>query len=419
MKVININRNIRYLLIGLLCLYPVVGARVLPFGDGGRYLSVLAAPISVLLIWYAILTRQLALREGWSEGVKWLLPLLPFTLAFWVSTLIHPGTEMHGETFSRIIYGALLFIAARLLGVRVHHLLWGCFFAGLVYFAIAVHDVFMLSSERISSGYKVYLGEDGAIRAGGGSNPIHFGQITFFLFGVLVLGVFSGAAKHDVKVASLWLLSIALLVAATLLTLSRGPLLAIVPLVLLVFYIADQSLRKWIAVLSFSGVVLAGITLVAYPDALARIMLAWTEVHRYFTEPSFTFSSVGARLEMWRIALIAWSQNPLQGVGFISYQQLQADLPMLGTIDPIVAIHPHLHNDYMQGVVQGGALLLSGLVATQVLIAVLHRKNVYLLWLVFAWVFFSFVDLLFFKKSMLTMFVSAYALFAAAEINDE
>ncbi|NDV13470.1 O-antigen ligase family protein [Crenobacter caeni] len=419
MKVININRNIRYLLIGLLCLYPVVGARVFPLGDGGRYLSVLAAPVSVLLIGYAISTRQFSLRDGWSEGGKWLLPLLPFTFAFWVSTLIHPGTEMHGETFSRIIYGALLFIAARLLGVRVHHLLWAGFFAGLVYFVIAIHDVFMLSPERMSSGYKVYLGEDGAIRAGGGSNPIHFGQVTFFLFGMLVLGVFSGAAKHDVKVASLWLLSIALLVVATLLTLSRGPLLAIVPLVLLVFYIADQSLKKWIAVLSFSGVVLAGIALVAYPDALARIMLAWTEVHRYFTEPSFTFSSVGARLEMWRIALLAWSKNPLFGMGFVSYSQLQADMPLIGVIDPVVASHVHFHNDYMQSVVQGGAFLLSGLVASQLLIAVLHRKNVYILFLVFSWVFFSFVDLLFFKKSMLTMFVSVYALFAAAEINDE
>ncbi|RQW25912.1 O-antigen ligase domain-containing protein [Rhodobacteraceae bacterium CH30] len=419
MKIIEINRGVRYLLIGLLCLYPVVGARILPLGDGGRYLSVLAAPVSTLLIGYAIATRQFSLRDGFLEGFKWLLPLLPFTFAFWVSTLVHPGTEMHGDTFSRIIYGFLLFLAARLLGVRVQHLLWGAFFAGLVYFAIAMHDLFILSPEKISAGYKVYLGEGGAIRAGGGSNPIHFGQVTVFLFGILVLGVFSGGTKHDAKVASLWLFAIALSIVATLLTLSRGPLLAIIPLALLVFYIADQSLKKWIAILFFSGVVLVAVMLIAYPDALSRIMLAWTEVHRYFTEPAFTFSSVGARLEMWRIALLAWSANPLLGVGFISYPQLQTDLPMLGIIDPIVAIHPHLHNDYMQSVVQGGTLLLFGLVATQVLIAILHRKNVYIVWLVLAWVFFSFVDLLFFKKSMLTMFVSAYALFAAVEVNDE
>lgn len=419
MKIIEINSNVRYLLIGLLCLYPVVGARILPLGDGGRYLSALAAPVSALLIGYAIATRQFSLREGWLEGFKWLLPLLPFSCAFWVSTIIHPSTEMHGDAFSRVAYGVLLFIAARLLGVRVKHLLWGAFFAGLAYFFIAIYDVFMLSPEKISAGYKIYRGEGGAIRAGGGSNPIHFGQITVFLFGTLALGVLSVNWKHSAITVWFWLLAMALAMVATLLTLSRGPLLAIIPLVLLVFYIADQSLKKWIAILFCSGIALAAAILVAYPDALSRIILAWTEVHRYFTEPVFTFSSVGARLEMWRIALLAWSANPLFGVGFVSYSQLQADLPMIGIIDPVVASHVHFHNDYMQSVVQGGALLLFGLVATQVLIAILHRKNVYIVWLVLAWVLFSFVDLLFFKKSMLTMFVSVYALFAAAKANDE
>lgn len=419
MKIIEINRKIRYLLIVLLCLYPVVGARILPLGDGGRYLSVLAAPVSLLLIGYAAATRQFSLSDGLLEGFKWLLPLLPFVFAFWVSTLIHPRTEMHGETFSRVIYGFLLFLAARLLGLRVQHLLWGAFFAGLVYFAIAIYDVFILSPEKINSGYKVYSGEGGAIRAGGGSNPIHFGQVTVFLLGVLVLGIFSGDTKHDAKVALLWLFAIALSVVATLLTLSRGPLLAIIPLALLVFYIADQSLKKWISILFFSGVVLAAVMLATYPAALSRTMLAWTEAHRYFTEPVFTFSSVGARLEMWRIALLAWSANPWLGVGFISYLQLQADLPMLGIINSAVATHAHFHNDYMQSVVQGGGLLLGGLIATQVSIVFLNRNNIYLVWLVLAWVTFSFIDLLFFKKSMLTMFVSVYALFSAAKVNNE
>lgn len=413
-----LNNYVRYVLIVLFCMYPVVGGKIFPFGDGGRYLSVLAAPISLFLIFYAVTLKQVDVLSLIKDGARWLLPLLPFALAFYVSTVVHPGTEMHGEIVSRLLYGVLLFLGARLVGLRMKHLLWGAFFASLAYFVVSVHDVFVMDASIPPVGYKVFIDESGIVRAGGGSNPIHFGQVSIFLLGVLALGVFSERAYLDVKTLLLWSSGGLLALLATLLTLSRGPLLALLPLAILVFCSASREVKKWLLVVFVSVFIFAIAALIAYPGALSRIVLAWTEVERYFTEPIFTFSSVGARLEMWRIGLLAWSTSPLFGVGFVSYAQLQQNIPLLGVIDPVVASHMHFHNDYMQSLVQGGIVLFLGLIATQLIIAYVHRKSFYILWLVSAWVVFSIVDLLFFKKSMLTMFVSVYALYSAAEKND-
>lgn len=414
----NLNKCFRCALIFLFCLYPVVGAKVFPFGDGGRYLSVLAAPCALLLIFYAVISKQVVMQSLFMDGVKWAMPLFPLALAFYVSTVVHPGTQMHGEILSRIFYGVLLFLGARLVGVRTKHLIFGAFIASFAYFVVSIHDVFVMNLNMPPANYRIFIDESGAVRAGGGSNPIHFGQVSIFLLGVLALAIFSGRDIFGIKALLLWGIGVLLALLAALLTLSRGPLLALFPLAVLVFYSANREVRKWLLVAFFVICMFAMSVLIAYPDALSRIVLAWTEVERYFAEPTFTFSSVGARLEMWRVGLLAWSTSPFFGVGFVSYAQLQQNIPLLGVIDPVVASHMHFHNDYMQSLVQGGIVLILGLIATQFIIAYVHRKNFYILWLVSAWVVFSMVDLLFFKKSMLTMFVSAYALYSAAEKND-
>src|SRR5262245_58714875 len=69
----------RRVLLPVLLWYPAIGLDYLPFGNSGRYLTVLAGPLSALflIVWYHRDWRQLA-----ADARAWLVPFLPLLIAY-------------------------------------------------------------------------------------------------------------------------------------------------------------------------------------------------------------------------------------------------------------------------------------------------------------------------------------------------
>lgn len=141
-----------------------------------------------------------------------------------------------------------------------------------------------------------------------------------------------------------------------LLTQSRGPLLAFVPVFLLVLVNYARDTGHWrrslllIAAVVCGGV-LAGISL--HGEVLARFARVGTEVVRY-DQSSDELGSVGERLEMWHIAGHAALDHPLTGVGLDRFGPYVREQVAQGHASPEIAKYDHPHNEYLEWAATGG-----------------------------------------------------------------
>jgi O-antigen ligase len=125
------------------------------------------------------------------------------------------------------------------------------------------------------------------------------------------------------------------------------------------------SFNWWRAVLAV--LVLAGSCFVLFYLRQDRLMLAYREVVHYFNvlgvDASAAATSVGARLEMYRLGLTAFWHNPVFGMGSgVRPYLLQA----YGGLGETQLTHRHFHSEFLQVLVEGGlvwALALSAAIS--------------------------------------------------------
>jgi O-antigen ligase len=385
------------ILLAAILLYPVIGIRYLPFGNGGRYLSSITGPLALvfLLVWH---------RQQWrlllSEAAAWLAPFLPFLIAYLIVMAWHGLRETEPDVLSRLLWGSVTYLGALHAGLRRDHLFWAAAVGAFAYFAAALWDI-------------AYLGE---YRAGGGANPVHFAFVAMWLAGLAALGA---ALQPDAPRARriVWLLAALCGLIACILAGTRAALLALVALYALAMFATHGRQRRTLQLSAAIGVVaLAGFS--AFYDLIGdRIALVWQEVNRYYTEPSFTFSGVGARLELWRIGLELFAQHPLLGAGFTGFAQLAPTASTMA-LDPGIRELPHMHSDWVHTLAFGGTLLLAGHLTTILLLARAARRDPPRLWILLAALSFGLVDVVLHGKFMLSFFVAAWAVYAAAGQND-
>ena len=159
--------------------------------------------------------------------------------------------------------------------------------------------------------------------------------------------------------------------------------------------------------------------MVFYDPFEARLLDVWQEVDHYYNEATFTYTSVGGRLEIWRIGWLILVEHPAFGAGFTTFAELMKTMPSVGRIDPEIVAQPHFHNDWVQSAALGGGVLLCGHLLTLLLLARRARHDTARLWLLAAAVTFGLTDLIVHRKVMLSFFVAAWALYAAAGQPDE
>lgn len=185
-------------------------------------------------------------------------------------------------------------------------------------------------------------------RAEGFTNAIRFGNIA------MLMGMFCwilSLARNFSKIEKfiLWVSGSAG-VFASVLSLSRGGwlILFVLPFIFL-FYARDKAVKKKIMVL----IVVLWISLVAVfsfvPLAKERIAQAETQITGYFEHrDEYAPTSVGARLEQWRLSWRLGWDKPLTGWGLSGIKQGRALYLEKGEAHPSIVGISHTHNEFLE-----------------------------------------------------------------------
>jgi O-antigen ligase len=284
-----------------------------------------------------------ALAPHWKE-VRWVVAAFAFQLALAaVFVLLRPEADLSNlDNPSRMLLGlsaAMLVLLAR----PPRALLWW----GVVGGAVAALPFVLWQ--------RVVLHMD---RPGGWLNPITFGDLAMCL--ALVALAAAVDYRHSTRKALPAALGVAAGLAASLVTGSRGGLLAL-PLAGLLFLCYAQLLhsRRVRLLLVGSFVLIGAAFFVPATGMQERAELGVTEVRTWMNGGS-AFSSLGIRLELWKGATMLIAERPFTGLDPVAVRRELRRHVEAGDLDPAILLVEHLHNDPLQALASGG---IGGLLA--------------------------------------------------------
>ncbi|WP_193584144.1 O-antigen ligase family protein [Laribacter hongkongensis] len=385
-----------------LLIFPVIGVGYFPLGNSSRYLSVWAGPISLLAISYIYFKNQKSLNI-YQEAKKAFTPFISFIpfLGTWIFTTQWHQISPENDLLSRLIWIYPIFLAAKWFEIKTEHVVWACATGAAIYFLIAFTDIYFFGLQRAS----------------GGSNEIHFAYAATWLAGICILSTQNQRASPSKRM--IWMACGIFGIAASILSGTRGALIPIAALCI-TSMLFSRKLSKKIKALALSSIAITIISIAfTYQPLINRLLLIKHETITYFSEPTFTFSSIGARLEMWRLTIKTIKENPLTGFGVSNISDIQNFTPNIESRNSELNSLSHLHSDILQSLAIGGTILLAGLFSTIVALYKNSKNNPLLIWIISSAAMLGLTDLIFFRKIMLSMFLVLYFLTLAGEENEK
>ena len=95
-----------------------------------------------------------------------------------------------------------------------------------------------------------------------------------------------------------------------------------------------------------------------------RFLSGFHELIEYLEDDNVLYGpleSVGQRIEMWKVALVIFMEQPLFGAGWRSFAEASNIYVERGLVHPLVGGHPHPHSTYLEFLTSSGMLGLSSL----------------------------------------------------------
>lgn len=190
----------------------------------------------------------------------------------------------------------------------------------------------------------------GMERASGYTNAIQYGNLALMLAVMLALAVVCQVRAFSLGWICVYGLAALLAVQASVLSLSRGGWLAFMWLPLLCWPVVREYGARYKRQLSWALAAMA--LLVALPllsntaAIKQRLDLMGTEVTAYQTQGEAS-SSIGHRLEHWRLAWYLGKNKPLLGWGDAGYKQEKTRLVQQGLFDVSTTYYDHAHNEVL------------------------------------------------------------------------
>jgi O-antigen ligase len=189
-------------------------------------------------------------------------------------------------------------------------------------------------------------------RPGGLINAITFGDLS------LLLGLLSLVAAIDFRRAgkSMALPALGALagMAASLLTGTRGGLVALLPAAYIFFRLGHVLPgRRVRAVLLASFALVVSACFVPALGLQERMVQGIDDV-RAWESGGYKVTNVGIRLELWKGATMLVRESPVFGTEPNLIKKRFGRLIGQGRLDPVVLTMPHIHNEVLQALVTGG-----------------------------------------------------------------
>lgn len=228
-------------------------------------------------------------------------------------------------------------------GVSRLFIMWCIGLAGVVLGAESLYDIYYL----------------GAARAG--LYPIRFGNIGMLMAMFALISLFfipKDYARRRILIALL-LLAVVCGMMASILSETRGGWLLVftgIPVLAVCLSLQSKRAQRNIVAIVMGGMVSA-IILYQIPstDVQTRITQAVHEVSNYQPNSDSARTSVGARLEMWRLSWIMIQERPLMGWGTSGYKERLKDFVNAKETVPQVQ-HRHPHNELLNETVKKGVI---------------------------------------------------------------
>lgn len=190
----------------------------------------------------------------------------------------------------------------------------------------------------------------GLDRASGHTNAIQFGNLALLLAIMLVLALVCSFQSLRWGWRLVYVGAALLAVQASVLSLSRGGWLALVWLPLLCWPLLREcgaSRKRQLGWLLGAMALLLLLPLLSNTTVIKeRVELMKTEVQAYQTQGEAA-SSIGHRLEHWRLAWYLGQAKPLQGWGDAGYKQEKNRLVEAGLFDVSTTYYDHAHHELL------------------------------------------------------------------------
>lgn len=303
---------------------------------------------SVGLVLFSLLGLRLALTKAWPAGTKTLIFLFLAMGLLWGMTFDSWGAWTGSDYPVKYWLAALVLVIVAGWGIRAEAVEWGLSMGAVGALGIAAYQYLVLSWAK----------------ATGHTNAIQFGDIAMYLgLAVWVLALFTD--QRTWARMALWAAG-ACGVLASLLSETRGawvvaPLLLLVVLVVL---LQQGRIRLVFGAVVTMAVLVAAMVIPFGEKFSTRAELAAVELQQYLKHPQQSAeTSIGQRLEQWRVAMHMIEAKPLTGWGTQGVRVEKQALVDQGFAHPSIMGYGHAHNEIIdmlvkRGVLGGTALML-------------------------------------------------------------
>lgn len=194
-------------------------------------------------------------------------------------------------------------------------------------------------------------------KAEGFTNAIEYGGIAMYLgIALWAMALLGRWRRPQVAVLSL---CGACGVLASLLSESRGSWVTVPLLLVVIWFMAWRNGHQRIASGAIVAMLIGSAVMVlpAYQKFEQRAQLAVQEVQHYFAEPQkYADTSVGQRLEHWRVAIHLIEERPVKGWGLDGYVKAKQRLVDNGEAYPSILQYGHAHNEILDMWVKRGLI---------------------------------------------------------------
>ena len=219
--------------------------------------------------------------------------------------------------------------------------------SAIIAFIIAAYD-------RLYLGLPLPFGSMIHIQAG--DMALSLGWLSFVLF-------FYSLTKKEKLLTALCVLGILSGLGASVLSTARGGWISLPPVLFAIFFIFRQQISKKFLI-SLCALILIGSTLlfmVPQTQVSKRIDQARNDIVLYLDGNPNT--SIGARFEMWKGALMMTQERPVVGVGEIAFKSYFQKYAEEGKMAKSASVYAHAHNLYLDNLAKNGILGLLSLLA--------------------------------------------------------
>lgn len=266
----------------------------------------------------------------------WILSLLFFFLLIFKDSLMGISGWSAIDTSSRLILFIPLYFYIKRVGLDLRIIAIGA--------TIGLILAGLMSYDALASGSYYFLGTT--------NHHTVFGQICLLL---VVVAVSLWKKDNHILLNALIVLSFFMGLYAVAASGGRGGWIAL-PTIILYVLISNKYIKTTTLKIFFSLSIVAMFTFVYLAPNLPvkdRVEQAFTNTQKYFTEDKVDSSS-GARLEMFKAAIIMGMDNLLIGVGEGKYPEHVRGLSSDGIVDPFIERYDEPHNQYLNSFAEQG-----------------------------------------------------------------